>query len=105
MSGPEGSEFSDGDASASDSWPSGETGTADAARLIERLREFSRTLSESERALFAALLAPGVAQAYPEVATDEVSGFAMVDWAPSGLPAYLEAAVRGGGLRAEFRDP
>jgi hypothetical protein len=50
-----------------------------AAALLAKIRDFvARELDEEERMLFAALLAPGVAQAYGET---EVGGFAMVVWA------------------------
>ena len=58
-----------------------------ADRLILKLRAFvNGDLGDDERALFAALIAPGVAQAYDE---DEVSGFAMTDWSSNRLPAAL----------------
>ena len=47
-------------------------------------------LDEEEGALFAALVAPGVALAYPE---DEVAGFAA-DWRPNALPDTLAEELR-----------
>lgn len=68
-----------------------------ARRLVDKLRDFARTqLDGEERALFALLVAPGVAQAYPE---DDVHGFAMTDWSPQPLPDDLVNALRAGGLR------
>lgn len=61
------------------------------------MREFARTqLDSDERALFAMLVAPGVAQAYPE---DDVRGFSMTTWSPQPLPDELVEALRAGGLR------
>lgn len=68
-----------------------------ARRLVDKLRNFAQTeLDGDERALFAMLVAPGVAQAYPE---DDVHGFAMTDWNPHPLPDELVNALRSGGLR------
>ena len=77
-------------------------GAAAADSLITRVREFSSTLTSAERSLFALLLAPGIAQAYPSVGIDEVEGFGLVDWSPGALPNHLVQAVRTGGLRVEF---
>jgi len=77
------------------------TPTEAAERLLDRLRDFAVTLDDQERALFAALIAPGVAQAYPDV-DDDVVGFAARDevgWSPRALPASLGAAVRRRGVR------
>lgn len=68
-----------------------------ARRLVDKVREFTRTqLDNEERALFAMLVAPGVAQAYRE---DDVQGFAMTEWSPQPLPEELIDALRSGGLR------
>jgi len=71
------------------------TTTDDAAeRLLEKVRAFVRDqLSDEERALFAVLLAPGVAEAN---GASDVSGFAVGDsnWEPTPLPEYLAKAVR-----------
>jgi hypothetical protein len=70
-----------------------------ADRLMDKLRAFvSHELSDDERTLFAALIAPGVAQAYVE---EEVQGFAMTDWSPSALPSALAEAIRLRGIRVE----
>jgi hypothetical protein len=53
-------------------------------------------LADDERPLLAALIAPGVAQAYAE---DEVQGFAMTEWSGSALQAALAEAVRRRGIR------
>jgi hypothetical protein len=83
-----------------------------ADRVLAKLRSFVESLDDQERAVLAALLAPGVAQAYePE---EDVSGFvtledgslqaelagsAVADWLPSRLPEYLAASVREHGWR------
>lgn len=83
-----------------------------ADRVLAKLRSFVESLDDQERAVLAALLAPGVAQAYePE---EDVSGFvalegdsletgpagsAVADWLPSRLPEHLAAAVREHGWR------
>ena len=70
-----------------------------ADRLMDKLRAFvSNELSDDERTLFAALIAPGVAQAYVE---EEVQGFAMTDWSPSALPSALAEAIRLRNIRVE----
>lgn len=77
--------------------------TADAAeRLLSRLREFAQGLDDDERALLAALLAPGVAAAYDAEDAGEVVGFDGHDpvrWHPAALPAALATAVRGRDVR------
>lgn len=68
-----------------------------ASRLVGKIRVFVRDeLDDEERALFAALLAPGVAMAYEET---EVAGFSMVDWSDADLPEALSRALRDAGLR------
>ncbi|MCB0993710.1 MAG: hypothetical protein KDB21_01370, partial [Acidimicrobiales bacterium] len=66
-----------------------ETGAADegtaAAQLLDKLRAFVAGLDDDERALFATLLAPGVAQAYAPDDEDEVVGFGSA-WLPQRLP-------------------
>jgi len=70
-----------------------------AASLIQKVRDFSATLSDDERALFAALIAPGVARALqPE---PEVEGFGLTSWLPDRLPEQLQRVVRDEGLRVE----
>jgi hypothetical protein len=71
-----------------------------AVRLVQKLREFSQTgLDEDERALFAVLLAPGIAQAY---ARDDVSGYSVgysvTEWDPRTFPESLAAALRESGV-------
>lgn len=67
-----------------------------ALRLVQKLREFSQTgLDEEERALFAVLLAPGIAQAY---ARDDVSGYAVTEWDPRTFPESLATALRDSGV-------
>ena len=68
-----------------------------AVRLIEKIRAFiARDLDDEERELFAALLAPGVAQAYDE---SEVAGFAAVDWSDKPFPEALGNALRDARIR------
>jgi hypothetical protein len=66
---------------------------AAAERLLEKVRLFVRDqLTHEERALFAVLLAPAVADAS---GMSDVSGFAAMDqWEPAPLPEYLANAVR-----------
>lgn len=71
-----------------------------AARVLEKVRGFVSSLDRDERAVFAALLAPGVASAYsPDT---EVAGFAMDDWSPDRLPDALRSQVREQHIRVEF---
>lgn len=80
---------------------------SDAAnRLFSKLREFTAGLDPEERALFSALLAPGVASAYSD-ADDDVTGFSMDDeddvvmWSPQRLPDALADVVRDRNVRVE----
>jgi len=69
-----------------------------AERLISKLRTFAaETLDENERALFAILLAPGIAQAYGEA--EDVRGFGMEDWSGVPLPEALVEALRASDVR------
>ncbi len=74
---------------------------AAAQRLLAKIRTFvSEQLSDDEAALFAALVAPGVARAYQD--DGDVQGFGSdVDWRPGALPDSLAEAVRDGGVRVE----
>jgi hypothetical protein len=73
---------------------------AAAARLLDKLRRFITTeLDDDERALFGALIAPGVAKAYP--AENDVEAYGMVGWAPGDLPQALVAELQRGGVRVE----
>jgi hypothetical protein len=85
-----------------------------AARLLEKLRVFVGALDDEERAVMAALLAPGVASAYtgPEL-EPEVVGFGMNStpperdgaeraWSPERLPDSLTDRIRDQGVRIEF---
>jgi hypothetical protein len=67
-----------------------------AEKLLEKVRAFVAGLPEEERALFAALIAPGIAQAYVE---DEVAGFAMTEWSATRLPAVLAEAIQRSRIR------
>lgn len=73
---------------------------AAAQRLLAKIRTFvADQLDDDEAALFAALVAPGVARAYQD---DDVQGFGSdVDWRPGALPDSLAEAVRDGGIRVE----
>ena len=74
-------------------------------RLIDKIRWFSREhLDEQERALFAALLAPGIAAAYRD-ASSEVEGFVVTDWAPGSIPDDLARSLREKGIRVSGIDP
>lgn len=78
----------------------GSEASAAAERLLARLRGFVASLPDDERALLAALLAPGVAGAYAsdvDEHADEVVGFGLEDevaWHPAGLPSALAATIR-----------
>ena len=67
----------------------------EAQQLITKLRRFVSELEPGERALFAQLLAPGVARAYEP----EVSGFDIVSWSEQALPASLVTALQESGVR------
>lgn len=68
-----------------------------AQRLVAKLKAFSiRELDRQERALFGALLVPGLARALDE---EEVHGFGMVSWTSQQLPDALVTALRESGLR------
>lgn len=71
---------------------------AAADRLLAKIRTFvADELSDEEAALFAALVAPGVARAAPGADATGPDG----EWCPHALPDSLVAAVRAGGLRVE----
>lgn len=72
-----------------------------AERLLAKLRHFIATeLDHDERALFGALVAPGVARAHagPEA---EVQGFASAGWSPADLPKALVTALSDADVRVE----
>ena len=73
---------------------------ADAAQtLMQKMRQFAAGLDDEERALFAALVAPGIARAHqPE---PEVEGFGLTSWLPSQLPERLEETIRNEDIRVE----
>jgi hypothetical protein len=77
-----------------------------ATRLLEKLRTFVGALDDEERAVMAALLAPGVASAYtPQPEPEpEVVGFGMgaSAWQPERLPESLTGRIRDQHLRIEF---
>jgi hypothetical protein len=69
-----------------------------AERLLAKVRAFvQHDLDDDERALFAQLLAPGVAEAHGE-AVEDVAGFGDMRQSLS-LPERLARAVRQQGLR------
>lgn len=70
-----------------------------ATRLLSRLAAFAQGLDDEERALLAALLAPGLAKAWQD--EDDVTGFGSVTWLPERLPDELHRAVREHGLRVD----
>ena len=74
-----------------------ETTLDTAKRTVSKVREFAQSLEPDERAVLAALLAPGVAAAWA-AGQDEVEGFGMV-WNSSQLHEYLAEAIRS----ADFR--
>lgn len=63
-----------------------------ADRLLAKVRAFHETLDVEERALFAALVAPGIAQALAP--DDEVEGFGLTEWMPRSLPDDLAERIR-----------
>ncbi len=66
--------------------------------MLEKVRHFIVTLDDQERALFAALLAPGIAAAWD--ADDEVEGFGT-EWSTSRVQDHLHEAVRRHEIRVE----
>jgi len=66
-----------------------------AERLLDKLRRFIATeLDQDERAMFATLLAPGVASAHTD---EEVTAFGMTAWSTASLPdALVDALDRQG---------
>ena len=84
------------------------SGRVAAERLLSKIRRFvAEELDDEEAALFAALVAPGVARAYETETESDVVGFAGgsdVDWRPGALPESLAEAVRAGGIRVEGLD-
>jgi hypothetical protein len=83
--------------------PSDRVVTDSAARLLDRLRWLAAQLDSEERALLAALLAPGVALAYQEDSKATLFGGSPttgdVGWSPDRLPAHLRNAIRRRDLR------
>jgi len=70
---------------------------------LRKIRQFiAEQLDPDERALFATLLAPGVAAAH---AAHDVVGFGMVSWTPPSLPDALAETLRHGGVKIEGLDP
>ena len=69
-----------------------------ASRLLEQLEAFAALLDDDERAVLAALVAPGIALAYR---VDPATGAEDDDigWAPDLLTTHLAAAIRHHHLR------
>jgi hypothetical protein len=70
-----------------------------AEALLGKVRTFVAGLTPTERRLFAALLAPGVAKAQEE--RPEVEGFDFPGWSPQALPEGLVRAIREADVRVE----
>jgi hypothetical protein len=69
-----------------------------ARRLVLKLRTFmANELDADERALFGALIIPGLSQALLD--GDDVQGFAMTSWTPRDLPDALVIALQESSLR------
>jgi hypothetical protein len=75
-----------------------------ARSLIGKVREFASSLEDDERALFAALLAPGIDAAWTDGADEvEVAGFGL-EWRPDRLPGHLVRAIQDAHLRITAED-
>jgi hypothetical protein len=83
----------------SDEMPPADTQPSAAERLLEKLKRFADGLDDDEKAMLAALLAPGIAKAHAD--DDEVEGFGLVEWLPRRLPEALDDAIRGRRVRIE----
>ena len=68
-----------------------------ADNLLAKVRSFASTLDDQERALLAALLAPGIAAAWED---DVVEGFGT-EWSTSRVQEHLRDAVRRHRIRIE----
>jgi hypothetical protein len=87
----------EGDPNMSDETTGATVDEQAAERLLEKVRAFIHDeLTPEERALFAVLLAPGVAEAN---GSSDVSGFAADVWEPAPLPDHLARMVRASGMR------
>lgn len=64
--------------------------------LIDAMHAFAATLDARQRALLAALLAPGIAGAWLD---DDGEPEGAVHWSPDRLPRHLVAAIRANDLR------
>ena len=74
-----------------------------AQRLLAKVRRFvAEELDETERAMFAALVAPAVARIWAE---EEVEAYQESTWSPAALPDALRAALREGGVRVVGLEP
>lgn len=81
----------------------GSAGTEAAKSLLDKLARFiAEELDDDEKAMFAELLAPGVALAYqapPLIDVDSPGATIDVDWRPTALPEALASALRERGVR------
>lgn len=74
-----------------------------AQRLLAKVRRFvADELDETEREMFAALVAPAVARIWAE---EEVEGYYLRTWSPGALPDALRTALREGGVRVVGLEP
>jgi len=70
-----------------------------ASSLLDKLAAFAGDLDDDERAILAALLAPGIAKAHQD--EPEVAAFDNTTWLPADLPAHLASQIRDRHLRVE----
>ncbi|HSL56694.1 MAG TPA: hypothetical protein VK866_02525 [Acidimicrobiales bacterium] len=75
------------------------TGRDPASSLLDKLAAFAGELDDDERALLAALLAPGIAKAHQD--DPEVMAFDGTTWLPTDLPQHLASQIRDRHLRVE----
>ena len=74
-----------------------------AQRLLVKVRRFvTEELDETERVMFAALVAPAIARIWAE---EEVEAYQLSTWAPAALPDALRTALREGGVRVVGLEP
>jgi len=72
-----------------------------AASVLAKVRTFIDTLEDDERQVFAAMLAPAVAEAW--ASDDDVAGFEV--WTPTRVHDHLNRAIRDQRFRIERADP
>lgn len=72
--------------------------------LLAKVRRFvTEELDETERAMFAALVAPAIARIWEE--KEEVEAYQLQTWSPAALPDALRSALREGGVRVVGLEP